>query len=75
MDITFLYIYYPCPFFKKMSYAYVQWAFDQIVNAHAQIYDQWASPFSISIMHACPKKIKILCYVWWALVYHKYSYV
>lgn len=30
----------------------------QFVNAHVQVYDRWASPFSISIMHAHMKKKK-----------------
>jgi hypothetical protein len=34
----------------------------KIVNAHAQVYVQWASSFSISIMHAhLKKKEKVLC--------------
>jgi hypothetical protein len=42
---------------KNMFYVYVQWDYDQIVNANARIYDQWASPFC-HISYACPSKKK-----------------
>jgi len=45
------------------------------VNAHAQVYVQWASSFSISIMHARLKKIKIsYVYAKQASICQKYIY-
>ncbi len=46
------------------------------VNAHAQVYVQWASSFSISIMHARLKKRKKKSYVYaqQASICQKYIY-
>jgi hypothetical protein len=46
-----------------MSYVYADRTYDQLVNAHVQVYDRWASPFSISIMHAHLKKKQCTAYI------------
>jgi hypothetical protein len=43
---------------KNISYVYVEWDFDQIVNAHAQIYDRWGITL-FHIYYACLSKKKM----------------
>jgi hypothetical protein len=54
-----------CVVFENLKEHFAHRAYDQFVNAHVQVYDQWASPFSISIMHAHlerkKKKKHVLC--------------